>query len=72
LAKGRCLYLSYRGFLTSEQFPELGASGNGTIVYSNYDARGHALRKYDGQAYLKFEFDRAERLFKVRESNSDR
>jgi len=50
----------------------LGASGNGTIVYSNYDARGHALRKYDGQAYLKFEFDRAERLFKVRESNSDR
>jgi len=67
-------YFTYdnRGFLTSEQLPEVGPTinGNGTITYSNYDARGHALRKYDGQNYLKFEFDRAERLFKVRESNS--
>ena len=29
-----------RGFLTSEQHPEKGTSGNGTVTYSNYDARG--------------------------------
>jgi hypothetical protein len=37
-----------RGFLTSEQLPEKGASGNGSVTYSNYDARGHAGRVVDG------------------------
>jgi len=58
------------GSITTEQLPELGATGNGTIAYSQLDARGHALRRYDGLNYLKFEFDKAERLFKVKESNS--
>ncbi len=58
-----------RGFLTQETLPELGP---GTITYGTsasqpyYDARGHALRKYDGVTRLQFTFDRAERLTQVR------
>lgn len=54
-----------RGFLTSEQHPEKGASGNGTVSYSNYDARGHARNKTDGPHDLTFTYDRAERLTQV-------
>ena len=54
-----------RGFLTSEQHPEKGASGNGTVTYSNYDARGHARNKTDGPHNLTFTYDRAERLTQV-------
>lgn len=54
-----------RGFLLSEQHPEKGASGNGTVTYSNYDARGHAGTKVDGAATLTFVHDRAERLVSV-------
>ena len=58
-----------RGFLTSEQHPEKGGlSGNGTVFYQAYDARGHATRKIDGPNDLTFEFDKAERLKKVRET----
>jgi len=61
-----------RGFLVSEQHPELGGvNGNGTITYPQYDARGHVLRKFDGESYLTFEYDRAERLHVVREADSD-
>lgn len=35
-----------RGFLTSEQHPELGATGYGTTNYLQHDARGHAHRQY--------------------------
>ncbi|HWM95039.1 MAG TPA: RHS repeat-associated core domain-containing protein [Thermoanaerobaculia bacterium] len=54
-----------RGFLTSEQHPEKGASGNGVVSYSNYDARGHARNKADGPHNLTFTYDRAERLTQV-------
>lgn len=59
-----------RGFLVSEQHPEKGgAAGGGTVQYQLYDARGHATRKIDGPNDLTFEFDKAERLRKVRETS---
>jgi len=57
-----------RGFLLSEQHPEKGVSGNGSISYFNYDARGHALRSVDGSSDLTFTYDKAERLTEVRET----
>ncbi|MEM7048667.1 MAG: RHS repeat-associated core domain-containing protein [Acidobacteriota bacterium] len=61
-----------RGFLLSETHPELGFSGNGTLFYREYDARGHAHRQWVGAAAgafdLEFDFDRAERLLSIRES----
>ncbi|HET9225497.1 MAG TPA: RHS repeat-associated core domain-containing protein [Thermoanaerobaculia bacterium] len=57
-----------RGFLLSEQHPEKGVSGNGTVTWSNYDARGHALRVADGSSDLTFTYDKAERLTNVRET----
>ena len=56
-----------RGFLLSEKHPEKGASGNGTVTYPEYDARGHALERVDGSNHLVFEYDRAERLLSVTE-----
>ncbi len=57
-----------RGFLTSETHPELGGvTGNGSVTYSNYDAKGHARQKFDGVSTLTFEYDKAERLTRVRE-----
>jgi len=50
------------------QLPEKGASGNGVVSYSNYDARGHARRIIDGPSDLTFAFDRAERLVSVQET----
>ncbi|MCI0689094.1 MAG: hypothetical protein L0Y54_17965, partial [Sporichthyaceae bacterium] len=58
-----------RGFLLSETHPE-----NGTTVYSDYDARGHAGRKRTGPVQgpfdLAFAYDAAERLTLVREWHS--
>jgi RHS repeat-associated protein len=63
-------YFTYdnRGFLTSEQLPEKGASGNGLVNYYTYDARGHVGRIADGPNDLTFSYDRAERLAQVRET----
>ncbi|OYW07135.1 MAG: hypothetical protein B7X11_00465 [Acidobacteria bacterium 37-65-4] len=63
-------YFTYdnRGFLTSEQLPEKGASGNGYVSYSAYDARGHVGRVVDGPNDLTFSTDRGERLALVRET----
>ena len=61
-----------RGFLTSERHPEKGASGNGTVTYSNYDPRGHAGHKQDGPADLLFTYDLAERLTDVTETATGR
>ncbi len=57
-----------RGFLSSETHPEKGPSGNGTVTYSQHDSRGHARRKVDGANALSFSYDRAERLFQVKET----
>ncbi|MEP7012661.1 MAG: RHS repeat-associated core domain-containing protein [Acidobacteriota bacterium] len=59
-----------RGFLTSEKHPELGGAGNGLVTYSGYDARGHAHQKFDGVSNLTFEYDRAERMTRVRETGT--
>ncbi len=55
------------GLLKSEIHPEKGASGNGSVTYTSYDSRGHALRKTDGPHDLVFAYDSAERLSQVRE-----
>lgn len=53
-----------RGFLDYETHPE-----SGTTDYRDYDAKGHALMKWQGPTRLhfdlKFEYDAAERLTKV-------
>ena len=58
-----------RGFLTSEQHPEKGgASGQGTVTYSCFDARGHNRYRDDGATTrrLAYTFDGFERLTRVR------
>lgn len=61
-----------RGLLVSEQHPEKGAAGNGTVSYT-YDARGHVLTKTEGPSTANFSltyvYDRAERLTQVQETN---
>jgi YD repeat-containing protein len=64
-----------RGFLLSEQHPEIGGTGgNGTIEYSFFDPRGHARRKTTGAAYgasdVVFHFDQGERLTAVGKKTS--
>jgi RHS repeat-associated protein len=66
-----------RGFLSSETHPEKGAAGNGTVTYSNYDARGHVGRKVEPSdasysSDLTFVYDSAERLTLVRETATAR
>jgi hypothetical protein len=54
------------GFLLSEQHPEKGINGNGTVNYGQYDARGHVHEKIEGSAFhLKYGYDFAERLTAV-------
>jgi RHS repeat-associated protein len=57
-------YFTYdpRGFLTRECHPEKGASGNGCVTYSEFDARGHAHHKIDGPHDLGLSYDAAERV----------
>jgi RHS repeat-associated protein len=57
-----------RGYLTSEMHPEKGASGNGTVSYLNYDSQGHAGRVIDGPNDLTYSYDRAGRLYQIRET----
>ena len=57
-----------RGFLLSEKHPEKGAGGNGTLSYSNYDSHGNARRVIDGPHDLTYSYDRAERIFQIRET----
>ncbi|MGE0639228.1 MAG: RHS repeat-associated core domain-containing protein [Thermoanaerobaculia bacterium] len=67
-------YFTYdnRGFLTSEQHPEKGASGNGTVSYLSYDALGNASEIRDGSASnnLLFTFDAAARLLTIAEGGA--
>jgi YD repeat-containing protein len=70
VTQNRIFTYDNRGFLTSEQLPEVGTSGNGTVTYSKYDARGHARRKQDGAHDLAFTYDRAERLTQVAQADA--
>lgn len=65
-------YFTYdsRGFLLSEQHPELGVNGDGLTNYGGYDARGHAHHKFAGSFLggtydLSFTYDSSERLTSV-------
>ena len=62
-----------RGFLLSEKHPEEGAAGNGQVLYSSYDARGHAHWKRDGGSGWDTEllYDSAERLRTIRKAEDD-
>ncbi len=59
------------GLLTSEQHPEKGVSGNGTVAYPEYDARGHLRHRIDGTTGgafdVTFVYDAAERLTHVQD-----
>jgi RHS repeat-associated protein len=57
-----------RGFLTSEDHPEKGATGNGKVQYFTYDARGHASRVVDGPNDLTYVYDSAERLKDIKQT----
>jgi RHS repeat-associated protein len=59
-----------RGFLKTEKHPEKGASGNGTVTYSNYDPRGLPGRVQDGPNDLTFTYDTAGRLTQVKETGT--
>jgi YD repeat-containing protein len=65
----RTFTYDHRGFLTSEQHPEVGVNGNGSIQYMGYDARGHAHGKLTGAVNgpldLRYTYDNSERLTAV-------
>ncbi|HEV7505183.1 MAG TPA: RHS repeat-associated core domain-containing protein [Thermoanaerobaculia bacterium] len=67
LGQSRSFAYDRAGFLQSETHPEKGAGGNGTVFYSAYDSRGHALHKTDGPNNLAFVYDSFERLTQVNE-----
>ncbi|MFY9824607.1 MAG: RHS repeat-associated core domain-containing protein [Thermoanaerobaculia bacterium] len=70
LGQGRSFVYDRAGLLQSEAHPEKGISGNGTVFYPAYDARGHSLRKTDGPNDLAFVYDPLERLIQVNEFGS--
>ncbi|MEZ5312887.1 MAG: RHS repeat-associated core domain-containing protein [Thermoanaerobaculia bacterium] len=81
----RCWEYDQRGFLLAEEHPEIEGATDPTeedpeppqvddVLFSDYDAMGHAKRSQQGvdpapeeheAAYLRFEFDAAARLRKV-------
>ena len=70
VTQGRSFAYDNRGVLTFEKHPEKGASGNGTVSYLGYDARGHAHRKLDGPHDLTLSYDTAERVTEIDETGS--
>ena len=61
----------HRGFVTEEQHPEIGVSGNGRTQFF-YDAAGNLLRKNvvgSTEFDLRFRYDKAGRLIRVFETN---
>lgn len=61
----RCWEYDQRGFLASEQHPEKGAAGNGSVTFSAFDPAGHAGQKNDSGTNLGYTFDRASRLTEI-------
>jgi YD repeat-containing protein len=67
LLASRCVdRIAERGLVTSEQLPEKGASGNGSVTYPSYDPRGHVGSIVDGPNNRSYTYDRAERLTNAR------
>jgi RHS repeat-associated protein len=63
----RAFTYDYRGFLTQEKHPEIGASGNGIAEYLEYDSRGRARRKKVGTSDIRMTLDSAERITEVKD-----
>ena len=71
-----------RGFLKSEQHPELGTNGNGRTTYietaaggsvaDGYDSRGHSHYRRTGTFALRTAYDAAERVTSVTDAASNR
>ncbi len=61
-----------RGFLLSERHPEKGATGNGTVTYSDYDAGGLPHRMIDGPHDLRFFYDFMGRPTDTQDVNNDK
>ena len=56
-----------RGFLLAQTDPELGAAGNGTVTFSEYDAAGLPHHRDDGANDLGYTFDFLGRLLEIRD-----
>ncbi|MEZ5313657.1 MAG: hypothetical protein R2862_08420 [Thermoanaerobaculia bacterium] len=69
LDQTRCWDYDQRGFLNSEDHPEIIGGTAGDVVYSSYDSMGHAKQRFEGtgstQAALGYDFDAAARLVAV-------
>lgn len=59
------------GNLRGETHPELGASGNGTITYGDYNSKGRVGSKTDGVNTLRYSYDVADRPSLVEERKSE-
>jgi RHS repeat-associated protein len=71
LRQTRVFTYDNRGFLNSEQLPEVGASGNGVITYGKYDTLGNVGSKLDGANRLRYDYDPAGRMTALRECLTD-
>ena len=67
--QNRSFFYDGRGFLQTETHPEKQTEINPekplSVVYNNYDAKGHYLYKKDGPNLLTYLYDSAERLTQV-------
>jgi YD repeat-containing protein len=84
LSQTRNFDYDHRGYLRSEQHPEVGVNGNALTQYIyasaggtvGYDARGHAHGKLTGSINglfdLRYDYDSAERLTTVTDSGDTR
>lgn len=70
VTQARDLEFDNRGFLLWEKLPEVGAGGNGTIAYGNYDTMGNVGTRVDGTRSLRFTYDFAGRTTLVEDKNS--
>jgi|CXWL01.1.fsa_nt_gi RHS repeat-associated protein len=60
-----------RGVMTAEQHPELGATGNGAVAYSRFDALGNPGRRVEAGITFDTTFDALGRPAKLEELRPD-
>ncbi len=66
VTQSRTFTYDHRGFLTAAKSPEKGASGNGTVTWSLFDALGNPGRRVDGGFDVGMTWDRAGRLVETK------
>lgn len=71
LQQVRAFTYENNGFLLSESHPEMGATGNGTVSYTGYDAAGIYRRMVGQDRELRFAYDYAGRLRSVWDQPND-